>query len=363
MSRRDEKKSVSRNLQGISRKKDQRINAPLISLKTILLIFTAMVGLVVAISFIIYYLPNRVWTVISLTGVFLVGSAAALTIVFTIMQRYLYGKPIQIIADAARQVSEGDFTVRIEPIRKDGKKNEIEVLIEDFNRMVQQLESTEILKSDFISNVSHEIKAPLSVIQSYSTALKDPTLTEEQQRQYADIIIQSTRDMSEMISNILKLNKLEHQEIVPISALYPVGEQIRRCALHFMNQWEEKEIEFYIDVVDVMIPYDDTLLELVWNNFISNAVKFTPKGGKISLTSWREGNLLKVQIQDTGIGMDEKTMENIFDKFYQGDLSHSTKGNGLGLALAKRVLELVDGTVEVRSEVDKGSTFVITLEM
>lgn len=363
MNKRAEKRSVLRKLQSISRKKDARINAPLISVKTILYIFAAMVALVVAISFIIYYLPDRVWTVISLTGVFLVGTAAALTIVFTIMQRYLYGKPIQIIADAARQVSEGDFAVRIDPIRKDGKKNEIEVLIEDFNRMVQQLESTEILKSDFISNVSHEIKAPLSVIQSYSTALKDPSLTQAQQRQYADIIIQATKDMSEMISNILKLNKLEHQEITPISTPYPVGEQLRRCALHFMNQWEEKEIAFHIDVVDVMIPYDDTLLELVWNNLISNAVKFTPQGGKISLTSWIEEDTLKVQIQDSGVGMDAKTMDNIFDKFYQGDLSHSTKGNGLGLALVKRVLELVNGKITVVSKLHQGSIFVVSLKL
>ena len=350
-----------KNTPRISRKKDKRINAPLISVRTILLIFSAMVALVIAISFIIFYLPDRVWTLISLTSIFLLGTAAALTIIFTAMQRHLYGKPIQIIADAARQVSEGDFSVRINPIRKDGKKNEIEVLIEDFNTMVQQIESTEILKSDFISNVSHEIKAPLSVIQSYSTALKDPTLDTEQQMHYAETIIQATRDMSEMISNILKLNKLEHQEITPISTPYPIGEQLRRCALQFLNQWEEKEIDFQLDVVDMMIPYDNTLLELVWNNLISNAIKFTPQGGRIQLTSWKEANALYVCIRDTGIGMDEQTLKNIFEKFYQGDLSHSTKGNGLGLPLVKRVLELVNGSIRVESELEKGSVFTVEL--
>ncbi len=347
----------------ISRRKDKRITAPLISIKTLLAIFGAMMILVLTISLIIYYLPDRVWTVISMTAAFLFGTALALTIVFTVMQRYLYGKPIQIIADAARRVSEGDFSVQIKPIRKDGKKNELEVLIEDFNKMAQELQSTEILKSDFISNVSHEIKAPLSVIQSYSTALKDPTLTLEQQRQYADTIIQATKDMSEMISNILRLNKLEHQEIHPVSDPYPIGEQLRRCALNYMNKWEEKGIDFQIEVVDIMIPYDDSLLEMVWNNLISNAVKFTPKGGRIMLTSWVEKDTLYVQISDTGIGMDKTTKANIFDKFYQGDLSHSVKGNGLGLALVKRVLEIVDGHIQVDSEPEKGSAFLVTLNI
>lgn len=348
-------------LKSISRKKDARINAPLISWKTILLIFGAMVILTVTISMIILYLPNRVWTVISMTGIFLVGTAVALTILFTAMQRYLYGKPIQLIADSARRVSEGDFSVRINPLRKDGKKNEIEVLIEDFNKMVQELESTEILKSDFISNVSHEIKAPLSVIQSYSTAMKDPTLQPEQRNYYADTIIQASRDMSEMISNILKLNKLEHQEIHPVSAPYPIGEQLRHCALNYMNQWEEKGIEFQIDVVDIMIAYDNSLLELVWNNLISNAIKFTGEGGQVQLTSWVENDSLVVQVKDSGKGMTQQEQANIFDKFYQGDLSHSTKGNGLGLPLVKRVLEIVDGTIFVESEPGKGSVFQVRL--
>lgn len=355
------KYTVFRGMKNVSRRKDKRINAPLISLKTLLLIFGVMIILVLTISLIIYYLPDRVWTVISMTAAFLFGTALALTIVFTVMQRYLYGKPIQIIADAARQVSEGDFSVRIDPIRKDGKKNEIEVLIEDFNKMVQELQSTEILKSDFISNVSHEIKAPLSVIQSYSTALKDPTLVKEQQRQYADIIIHASKDMSEMISNILKLNKLEHQGIVPASDPYPIGEQLRRCALNYMTQWEEKGIDFQIEVVDTMIPYDDSLMELVWNNLISNAVKFTPEGGTISLTSWVKGEELFVRVKDTGPGMTTDIISNIFDKFYQGDLSHSVKGNGLGLALVKRVLEIVNGKIKVKSQPGEGSSFTVIL--
>lgn len=357
-----EKQTQSQGIRQVSRRKDKRINAPRISLKTLFLIFGAMMILVLTISLIIFYLPDRVWTVISMTATFLLGTALALTIVFTVMQRYIYGKPIQIIADAARRVSEGDFSVRIDPIRKDGKKNEIEVLIEDFNKMVQELQSTEILKSDFISNVSHEIKAPLNVIQSYSTALKDPGLSKEAQRQYADTIIQATKDMSEMISNILRLNKLEHQEIHPVSAPYPIGEQLRRCALNYMPQWEEKEIDFQIEVADIMIAYDDSLLEMVWNNLISNAVKFTPQGGQIMLTSWVKNEQLYVRITDTGIGMDSTTMSNIFDKFYQGDLSHSVTGNGLGLALVKKVLEIVGGQILVNSTPGEGSSFTVLLD-
>ena len=175
--------------------------------------------------------------------------------------------------------------------------------------------------------------------------------------------MQSTKEMSEMISNILKLNKLEHQEISPVSTPYPIGEQLRRCALHYMNWWEEKEIDFQIDVVDIMIPYDDTLLELVWNNLISNAVKFTPEKGAIRLTSWVDDTVLKVELRDSGVGMNEETMKNIFDKFYQGDVSHSIKGNGLGLALVKRVLELVDGEIQVSSRVEEGTAFTVILRL
>lgn len=345
------------------RKRDQRINTPFIGWRIILTIFLMLVAVIVVQIIIMLNLLDRSGLLIGVGTYFLIGTAAFLTIFFSIVQKVIYGRPVQKIADAARQVAEGDFSVRINPIRKDGKKDEIEVLIEDFNTMVQELQSTEILKSDFISNVSHEIKSPLSVIQSYSTALKDPTLTYEQQRQYADIIIHASKDMSEMISNILKLNKLEHQGITPVSAPYPIGEQLRKCALNFMPQWEEKEIDFQIEVVDTMILYDDSLLELVWNNLISNAVKFTPQGGMIRLTSWVSDEKLFVKIQDNGPGMEEDTMTNIFDKFYQGDLSHSVKGNGLGLALVKRVLELVEGSIEVESTPGEGSVFTVELAL
>jgi signal transduction histidine kinase len=280
-----------------------------------------------------------------------------------VVRRVSWSRPMRRLSDAAKKIARGDFSIRIAPIRKDGKKDFVEIMFDDFNTMAGELESIELLKNDFISNVSHEIKTPLSVIQNYAAVLQNESLSIEQRREYAQTIIEATRRLSAMTGNILKLSKLENQEIMPEVAPYDLSEHIRRCALAFEEQWEQKDIRFDADLDELLIPHDETIVEIVWNNLIANAIKFTAPGGSIALTSKKAESFAVVEIRDSGCGMDEETQKHIFDKFYQGDTSHAQQGNGLGLALVKRAVELLRGTITVNSEPGQGSVFTVRLKM
>lgn len=341
---------------------DQRINASIISFRAYLVIFGIVFLLIAGETFIILELLDQTLPLIGTLLYYLLGMSLIFTILFGVFKRYIYGKPIRRIATAARQITEGDFSVRVASLRKDGKKDEVEILIEDFNKMAEELNSVETLKSDFIANVSHEIKSPLAIIQSYSMALKDKKLSTEDRDEYISTVIDATQKLSLMVSNILKLNKLENQELYAVKNRYQLGEQLRSCALSYMESWQVKNIDFQIDVEDVIINYDESLLEIVWNNLISNAVKFTENGGSIKLSSVLDEDFIYVTITDSGCGMSEKEIKRVFDKFYQGDSSHSTQGNGLGLALVKKVLQIVDGEISIESSPNRGSTFTVTLK-
>lgn len=347
----------------ISKEKDARINTSLITFRSYLAVFSIIYFLTVGQAFILARLLGHTPTLIGVLAYYILVTGLIVTIILGVSKKYFYGRPLQRIAKAARQISKGDFGVRVESSRNDGKKDEIEVLIEDFNKMAEELSSVELLKSDFISNVSHEIKAPLSIIQSYTKALKDTGLSAQQRDDYADTVIAASQNLSVMVTNILKLNRLENQEIHPTSKPYQFGEQLRRCALFYLEEWQKKKIDFQIDVDDMIINYDESLLELVWNNLISNAVKFTEPGGRIALTAKKEEGYMNVVLMDSGCGMSPEIMDKIFDKFYQGDTSHATEGNGLGLSLVKKVVEIVGGKILVESQTGKGSTFTIKLKI
>lgn len=273
-----------------------------------------------------------------------------------------YQKPIEEFSEAAHKVASGDFSVYLAPHHTADKYTHLDVLFADFNKMVEELGSIETLKTDFFSNVSHEIKTPLAVIQNNAELLRLEGLTEEKGREYIENILQATKRLSNLITNMLKLNKLEKQTIKPVPEQYDLCAQLCECALQFEDAWERKNIEFEVDIEERMtIEADEGLLELVWTNLLANAIKFTPPGGTITLSQASDKEGVTVSVEDTGCGMDEKTQKKIFDKFFQGDTSHSTEGNGLGLALVKRILQLSDGSIEVESKVGQGTKFTVRL--
>ena len=288
--------------------------------------------------------------------------AVSLTLYARWQIKKTYEEPMHRLAKATAKVAQGDFSVYVPPLHTADKLDYLDVMILDFNTMVEELGSIETLKTDFFSNVSHEMKTPLAVIQNYAQLLQKENLTEEERLEYTDSILQSTRKLSSLITNILKLNKLEKQTIRPAPEQYDLCQQLCGCALQFEDAWEKKEIEFIAELEDrIIIEADPGLLELVWTNLLSNAVKFTPSGGTVTLTQTSNEQEVTVSVSDTGCGMDEKTLRHIYDKFYQGDTSHSTEGNGLGLALVQRILQLSNGTITVKSRVGQGSAFTVRL--
>lgn len=284
------------------------------------------------------------------------------TIIDGIRRRFMVKRPVQKIVNAAEQIMKGDYSVRIPPLRSVDIMSGFDVIADYFNQMAEELSGTETLRTDFIANVSHELKTPLAVIQNYGTMLQQLNLSEEKRLEYAKAITDTSRRLANLITNILKLNKLENQQIYPKVETYDLGEQLCECLLAFESAWEDKDLEIETDVEeDVRVDTDAELLSLVWNNLFSNAIKFTEPHGKISLSLKSEGEFAVVQVSDTGCGIPSEVGKHIFEKFYQGDTSHATQGNGLGLALVKRVIDIVGGDIAVSSEVEKGSTFTVKL--
>ena len=291
--------------------------------------------------------------------------AAAVGLTYLIRWRIVkvYDTPLREVSAATKRVAKGDFSVRIEPLHTGSKQDYLDVMILDLNTMIEELGSIETLKTDFVSNVSHEMKTPISVIKNYSELLQRET-DETKRTEYAVAIEEAAGKLSGLITNILRLNRLEHQRIVPISQPYDLTRQLSDCIIGFENAMEQKEIELEVDMEDrVTITADESLLELVWNNLLSNAIKFTEPGGTITVRETTENGVVCVSVSDTGCGMAPESAKHIFDKFYQGDTSHATEGNGLGLALVQRVLTLLGGSITVESAPGNGSTFTVQLPM
>ena len=303
-----------------------------------------------------------------------IGTAAKVTFLNVLLLTLLFGtidhirrklmvdRPVKIITEATEQIMQGDFSVRVRPMHGAGMEgfNQIGMAI---NAMAAELAGTETLRTDFIANVSHELKTPLAVMGNYATMLQRPGITEGERCEYAKAISEAARKLAQLITNILKLNKLENQQIFPQPKEFDLSEQLCECLLGFEDAWEAKNLEIETDIEDdVRIKSDPELLSLVWNNLISNAVKFTPDGGMIGLSLKMEDGSVVVQVRDTGCGMKPEVGQHIFEKFYQGDTSHATQGNGLGLALVKRVVDILSGEIGVQSVYGEGSTFTVKIK-
>ena len=277
-----------------------------------------------------------------------------------IRRKRMVERPVKKIMEALDQVMQGDFTVRIAPVKEFSGETGFNEIIKAINKMTAELQGTETLRTDFIANVSHELKTPLAVIGNYATMLQQPGISESDRAEYAKAISHSSRRLAALITNILKLNKLENQQIFPKHEEYDLSGQLCESLLQFEDAWEAKNLNIETEIDDdVYIASDAELLSLVWNNLISNAVKFTPDSGTVGVSLKAEEDYAVVSVSDTGCGIHPEVGKHIFEKFYQGDTSHATQGNGLGLALVKRVMDILNGEISVRSTPGQGSTFTV----
>lgn len=299
--------------------------------------------------------------VLLINGYWVIG-AAFFTLISSYQIKHYYERPIDILAKGTKKVADGDFSVYLKPLHRPDRMDYIDAMFLDFNKMVEELGSIETLKTDFVSNVSHEMKLPISVIKNYAELIQSNRLSEEQRMEYAVSIEAAAGRLSDLVSNILRLNKLENQRMTPEAEVYDVCRQLCDCAIQFEDLWEKKGIELEVDIEDKAEIYaDKNLMDLVWNNLLSNAIKFTEPGGTVFLRQSSTSKLVRISVSDTGCGIRKESIRHIFDKFYQGETSHSMEGNGLGLALVQRILQLMNGDIQVVSEQGNGSTFTVTL--
>ena len=269
-------------------------------------------------------------------------------------------RPMNDLAKGMHEVSQGDFSVRVEGENIPGDMGE---LVRSFNDMTQELGSLEMFRKDFINNFSHEFKTPIISIRGFARQLEREDLTDEQRREYTRIIVTESERLANMSSNILLLSKLENQQIITDKAESSLDEQIRNCILLLEKQWSDKEIELDLQLDPVTYNGNEEMMSHVWLNLISNAIKFSPLGGLLEISCMRVQNYLHVSIRDHGDGMNMETQARLFEKFYQGDSAHATEGNGLGLPLAKRIVDLCRGKITVTSQIGEGSLFSVYLPL
>ena len=308
------------------------------------------------------FTQNEITLAAKITMANVVLISVAMATIDYLRRKFTMERPVKKITDATSKMIEGDFSVRIEPIAKFATDDSFNEIIECINKMASELSGVETLRTDFIANVSHEMKTPLAVMQNYGTLLQSPDLPEEKRMEYAKAITDASRRLADMMTNILKLNRLENQQIYPNLTTFDLGEQLCESLLQYESTWERKHIEIETDIAEsVLVSADAELLSLVWNNLFSNAFKFTEDGGKVTLGLVADEEYATVKVSDTGCGMTADVGAHIFEKFYQGDTSHATQGNGLGLALVKRVVDIMQGEIGVESTLGVGTTFTVRI--
>lgn len=295
----------------------------------------------------------------------LIASLLVSTAVSGLFIKYFF-RPLNALIAATKKVAAGDFSVRIEEYgggrpRRLLAKSEIDMLVRSFNEMTSELESVEIFRRDFISNFSHEFKTPILSIRGFARQLTSGELSPQQQAEFARIIEDESEYLANMSANVLLLTKLENQQIVTDRREFSLDEQLRDCMLLFENQWSEKHLNVEMNLDRVLYTQNPELLSHIWNNLISNAVKFTPEGGSITVSCREEPHSVCVTVRDTGIGISEETGKHMFEKFYQGDSSHRCPGNGLGLSLVRRITDMIGATLSYESSVGHGSSFTVLL--
>ena len=290
-------------------------------------------------------------TFLLLAGAFMGGALAFLV-------NRIFFHPIQKLSKGMNDVADGDFSVKLST---NSPINEVKELYESFDLMVQELSATEILQTDFVSNVSHEIKTPVNAIEGYAMLLQGCQQASEEEEEYVNKILFNTKRLSTLVGNVLLLSKIDNQAIQKNEKKFRLDEQIRQSIMQLETRWTEKEIEFDVDLDRVEFKGNATLLIHVWDNLIGNAIKFDPMGGTIKIRLTEANGTIKFVIEDNGTGIEEEALKHIFDKFYQADSSHKQEGNGLGLALVQRILDINQGTILAENLPDKGCRFTVEL--
>ena len=294
-------------------------------------------------------IPSVIWVLVA-------SSAVAGIIALLLNHRIL--RPIRNLGSAMNRVAGGDFKLRIDSTSRSG---DIQQLYRDFNVMVSELEKTEVLQSDFVSNVSHEFKTPINAIEGYTMLLQGTGEGTPEQREYVEKILHNTRRLSSLIGDILLLSKVENQTIAREETEFRLDEQVRQSILSLEPQWSEKETDFDVELEEISYRGDERLLLHVWNNLIGNAVKFNPPNAAVRLRLSRSDGGVIFTVEDEGPGIPPEAQKHIFDKFYQGDSSHREEGNGLGLALVKRILNVCGGEIQQENLPDRGCRFTVKL--
>lgn len=330
------------------------------------LLFFLLIAAVVQIAVLVYdYIAgltsnNSLIALLMLAVILLISIACTAIDVFR--RKIMVDKPVDEILAATERIASGDFSVRLAPRHIYEKYDGFDLICENINTMAAELGKSEMLKSDFISNVSHELKTPLAVIQNYASLMQDETLCDDERQRYAKTLLNASKRLTDLVTNILKLNKLENQQIKPEFEKINLADMLAESVIRHESLIEEKNLTVEADIDDLFIISSPSYLEIVWNNLISNAIKFTEADGAIGVRLKLRGGNAVVEISDTGCGISQDIGKHIFEKFYQGDTSHSGEGNGLGLALVKKVIDVLGGEISVASEVGKGTVFTIVLK-
>jgi len=284
--------------------------------------------------------------------------------IFSIVLNRNILKPLKELTIATKEIAAGNFNIQVDNVLNPFNQNsELGTLVDGFNNMASELKSTEMFRNDFIHNFSHEFKTPIISIRGFARQLHQGNLTPEQEQEFARIIMDEAEQLANMSSNVLLLTKLENQGIVTDKTHFSLDEQLRNCLILFEEQWSAKNLNLDLDLEEITIYQNSEILAHVWKNLISNAIKFSKQDGFLNIKCKKTTDHIHISIEDTGTGMTEETMSQIFEKFYQGDTSHATPGNGLGLPLTKRIVEIMGGRIFVKSTYGKGSTFTVHLPL
>ncbi len=325
---------------------------------------TTLVGAVVLVSILCAFGLSKLleWLLPFSTGIPLliqlnIFSLAVATVATHFLSKMFFD-PIKELRGGMQKIADGRFDTRLDT--KSSSK-EIQEVFAGFNMMARELESTEILQTDFVSNVSHEFKTPINAIEGYTMLLQSTDNIDEVENEYIEKILFNTQRLSSLVSSILLLSKLENQAIQTNQERYGLDEQIREDILALEYAWEPKNIEFDVDLDTVIYLGNKAIMHHVWSNLLSNAVKFSPDGGTIKMRLYKKQEQILFSIQDQGPGLTEEAQKHLFDKFYQADTSHKEEGNGLGLALVKNILALCGGEISAENVADGGCRFTVTL--